>query len=345
MSDEYLSESLRIERVIGSGAMALVLEVTSLETGRRLAAKLLHPKHMSNEEISRRFEREWEAIADLRSPHLPEIHGYGTNETGQPYILMELLKGEDLQTLLERTPRLSVGQSTRYVKEACEGLALAHDKGVVHRDLKPANLFISRPGRSAEVVKVVDFGIAKLAETFAHNATSVGLVMGTPNYMSPEQARSSTSVSPSSDVWALGVVLFELLTGEPPFNAETTAGVLHAILWEPPRQLSAVFGEVPEGLHQIVMRCLEKDPLARYPSARELAAALAPYCTDASDDQNENLLFAEPKREGRTALPYSSRYASGPVSIQYSDTERPPTQEDIEEQDVAPIPAPALPKR
>lgn len=351
-SVDYLTESLRIERVIGSGAMALVLEVTCLTTGRRLAAKLLHPKHMSNEEISRRFGREWEAIAQLRSPHLPAIYGYGTNETGQPYILMEYLEGEDLESLLAHTPRLPVGRAARYVREACEGLAVAHEHGVVHRDLKPANLFLARSEwPPSETVKVLDFGISKLSEpSSASKVTSANMVMGTPHYMSPEQVRSSTNVTPRSDVWALGVVLFELVTGEEPFDDETTSGILSAILTQPPRRLSAVFGEVPEGLYPVIARCLEKDPSARYASARELAEALAPFCTEASFDESDRLLFAEPLRErmrerdGGSSLPPASR-RSACEAIELLPTERPPTEDELERPSFTTIPVPALPKR
>jgi serine/threonine protein kinase len=170
--------------------------------------------------------------------------------------------------------------------------------------------------------------------------------------MSPEQVRSSTHVTPRSDVWALGVVLFELVTGEQPFDDETTSGILNAILTQPPRRLSAVFGDVPAGLYPVIARCLEKDPAARYASARELAEALAPFCTEASfdRDESERLLFAEPLRErmrerdGGSSLPPASR-RSACEAIELLPTERPPTEDDLQSPTFTTIPVPALPKR
>jgi len=297
MQVSEIGEGIEVEKIIGSGAMALLLRGKRKEDGRAVAVKVLLPKHMSNPEIAERFIREGEALAEMKSPYLPEVLGLGTTESDQPYIVMELLEGTDLETVLIEASTIPVRDVARYVLEACEGVAVAHAAGIVHRDIKPSNLFLATLPDGTKRIKLLDFGIAKLGlERSQGRRTSVRLVMGTSQYMSPEQIRSSTRVDARSDIWSLGVVLFELLTRQLPFEAATPLATMQAILNEPPPRFSSMFGDVPDDLMRIVARCLEKDPADRYASVRDLANALRPFT---ATPETFGPLFALPRRDSR----------------------------------------------
>ena len=270
---DQLIDGMAVEGVIGNGAMAILLKAR-LPNGAAVALKLLLPKHMSNPEIAERFVCEGQALGALDSPYLPRVLATGTTDSDQPYIVMELLEGLDLETLLANEGRPTPSNAARYVAEACEAVAVAHDAGIVHRDVKPGNLFLAR-SEAGETIKLLDFGIAKLDRRFEKRRhTSMRLVMGTSHYMSPEQIRSSTSVTFASDIWSLGVVLFELVTGRVPFEEPTALGTLNAILNVPVPEITAIGGDAPEALTAIFARCLAKAPAARFGSAREMATAL-----------------------------------------------------------------------
>jgi len=270
-------EGLRVEKIIGTGAMAVLLRATIEATGEVVAVKLLLPRHMSNTEVAERFVREGEAMASFDSPYLPKIRSLGTTDSGQPYIVMELLKGADLEEVLRSPRRLSVREAVMYVRDACEGVQVAHDHGVVHRDIKPSNLFLSQEADGTERVKLLDFGIAKLSPGLARGKrTSTQLVLGTSHYMSPEQIQCSANVDVGADIWALGVVLFELMTKRLPFDAPTALGTMQAILHDHHPKVSCS-GDLPSGLADVLDRCLEKDARDRFGSVRELSRALAPY--------------------------------------------------------------------
>lgn len=272
-----LGDGVRVDRVIGQGAMAILLRGRLEGREGHVAVKLLHPKHMANDEISDRFRLEGEALASLKSPFLPEVYRMGTTESGQAFIVMELLEGRDLEAMLADHERLPVRDAVRYVREACAALACVHEAGIVHRDVKPANIFVAKLADGDDRVKLLDFGIAKLSTRFNAKRTSMQMTMGTAYYMAPEQVRTSALVDSRADIWALGVVLFELLTRELPFDGPTPLAIMHAILHEPPPRFSFVFGEFPQGLDGIVRKALEKDPSARFATANELSRALAPY--------------------------------------------------------------------
>ncbi len=277
LDDDGFEADVILGEVIGRGSMAMVLRATLRSSGRVVAVKLLQPKHMASPEIVNRFLREGELLQRLPSPHLPEVLAVGSTMSDQPYIVMTLLEGADLETRLTRGGPIAVRDAVRWLRQACDGLAIAHAEGIVHRDLKPSNLFLSQGHDGASTLTVLDFGIAKKAPERGLASTAPNLVMGTAYYMAPEQACAAVAVDARADVWALGVVLFELLTRELPFSGSSALEVLAAIMSKPTPKLGCVFGDLPDGLVEVLDRCLSKRAADRFASVEELSCALAPY--------------------------------------------------------------------
>ena len=266
----------RVEQVLGEGGMGIVFQATHVRLGQRVAIKMLHPAMLSKPEIVERFEREARAAAQLRSTNAVRVVDVDVTPDHLPYMVMEFLDGHDLAAELERRGRFSVADAVDCVLQACTAMSEAHALGIVHRDLKPSNLFLAREGE-ATVVKVLDFGISKMAATELDvHVTSTLATMGTPLYMSPEQIRSTKSVDARADVWSLGVILFELLSGRPPFTGSAMA-VSAAIVADPPPSLRELQPGVPESLEHVVVKALAKTPDARWPDVQSLAVALAPF--------------------------------------------------------------------
>jgi len=257
--------------------MGLVLQVTHLQLGEQLALKVLSPEGVATPELHARFLREAQAVVRLRGEHVARVSDVGVLPDGTPYMVMEYLRGLDLAAELERRGRLFPGEAVDYILQACEALAEAHATGVVHRDIKPANLFLTTRPDGTPLVKVLDFGISKAPVNDATRLTRTDTVMGTSGYMSPEQMKASKDVDARTDIWALGIVLYECLNGRRPFGGESFLAVAMMASTEPPPPMEAW---VSRPLQGVVLRCLEKDRNDRYASIAALVAALAPFARD-----------------------------------------------------------------
>ena len=273
-----LAGKYRIDRIVGAGGMCLVYEAEHVHLRQAVALKMLKPELARDPTAVARFAQEAQAAARLRSPNVARVYDVDRLPDGQPYITMELLVGHDLGTELQRRYALPVDLAVDYVGQAASGISEAHALGIVHRDLKPENLFLTELGAMTErrLVKILDFGIAKNIQEGARKLTAPDAVFGTVDYMSPEQIRSASSVDHRTDIWALGVILFELLTGRTPFSGDARS-IIAQIVSDPVVTPSRWVPTLPAGLVSVVMRSLAKDPAARFQSAEELRRALAPF--------------------------------------------------------------------
>ena len=284
MIGRVLDDRYAIVRLLGQGGMGAVYEARHTGTGRRVAVKIILGAGVKNEDHVARFQREARAVGAVESDYIAQVFDTGRDrETGAPYIAMELLEGEDVQVLLARLGPLPVDLALRIALQACLGLERAHAAGVIHRDIKPANLFLARKEQGARVVKLLDFGVAKVtsAEPDDHGLTKTGAMIGSPLYMSPEQARGSGVIDARSDLWSLGVTLYQCISGSRPNEGVQGLGELLLTLCSTPAPwLQTVAPWVPAEVAQVVRRALTIDPAARYGSAAELAdslRALLPY--------------------------------------------------------------------
>jgi eukaryotic-like serine/threonine-protein kinase len=274
---DVVGGKLRIEAIVGQGGMGIVYAARHEVFDQRVALKVLLP--IPDPDTRQRFVNEAKLVARMSGEHICRVLDAGTLPCGQPFIAMELLRGTDLSKVVQDRGRLPIAEGVDYALQALEAIAQAHAAGIVHRDLKPSNLFLSEKADGTRVVKVLDFGISKSAEPIDVALTQTGTTMGSPPYMSPEQAQSSRDVDFRSDVWAMGVVLYELLTGVSPFGGTSVGEILHKIFLKEPPPPAELRPEIPAGLSAIVMRCLRKPREERFPNAYELAAALAPFAT------------------------------------------------------------------
>src|SRR5215472_14961915 len=258
---EILGGKYRIERMLGSGGMGFVMLATHLELDQLVAVKLLLPHVAQNPETVTRFLREAKAATRIRSQHVVRVLDVGRLDSSAPFMVMEYLDGADLAGILAKTGPLPITVAVDYVLQAGEAIAEAHTRGIVHRDLKPGNLFLTRMPGGAPCIKVLDFGISKIAGSDSAQGsglTTTTMILGTPSFMSPEQMRSTRDVDARADIWSLGAILYALLSGAPPYVGESTADVCAKIIRDPPPPLRAARTDVPEAVERAVIRCLEK---------------------------------------------------------------------------------------
>ena len=280
---EILAGKYRIDEVLGVGGMGLVVAAHHVQLDERVAVKFLLPSMLTNREAVARFTREARAAVKIKSEHVVRISDVASLEDGTPYMVMEYLEGSDLGAWLKERGVLPVEQAVEFVLQACEAIAEAHVLGIVHRDLKPMNLFVTRRPDGALSVKVLDFGISKVVRPGSSSSelsmTKTSTMMGSPLYMSPEQLHSSKDVDSRTDIWALGVILYELVAGKLPFFADSVAELVTRILTEPPPPLRDMRPDVPGALEAVILRCLEKDRSRRFESVGELAGALQSFAS------------------------------------------------------------------
>jgi serine/threonine-protein kinase len=298
---DVVAGKYRVERLLGKGGMGIVFTARDVALDRTVAIKMLLPALAADEDSVVRFRREARAAVRLKSEHSVRIHDVGDHD-GTPFIVMEFLTGEDLGAILDRETRLPAARAVDYVLQALEGIAEAHAVQIVHRDLKPENLFVTRRVGGAPLVKVLDFGLAKARQVDEiSKLTSTSAVMGSPHYMSPEQLRASRDVDHRTDVWALGVTLYQLVTGQLPFNGATVPDLCGNILHQTPPPPHIVWPEVPKGLSRAILRCLEKDAAKRIGNVGELAHEIEPWATGAGAASRVTDVLEETQQAPRTA--------------------------------------------
>jgi eukaryotic-like serine/threonine-protein kinase len=306
---DLLAGRYRVDGVLGAGAMGFVVAATDVEQQQRRALKLMLPGALQNREAVERFLREARASSCLRGDHVTHVHEVGSLDDGAPFLVMEYLEGHDLAALLEKRvsipldPALPLGLAVTILLQVCEALAEAHANGVVHRDLKPANLFLVKRPHGEVFVKVLDFGVSKILGDAAttDDVTSSYAMLGSPHYMSPEQMRSSRDVDARTDVWSLGVIAYQLITGRLPFEGKRLTQIVHTVLQGKPTPPSAVLPGLPPALEAAILACLEDDLDKRCPGVVELAASLAPFAPPEAAGSLKRLGIAPPARGPPTA--------------------------------------------
>jgi serine/threonine protein kinase len=275
---DIIVERYRVESILGVGGMGCVVAATHMTLDTKVAVKFLLAKAAKNPKNIIRFQREAQAAAKIKSDHVAKVSDVGTLATGVPYMVMEYLEGEDLSEHLKRGP-VAPPQCVDFLLQASEALAEAHQAGIIHRDLKPANLFLTHTSDGKPRIKVLDFGISKIIDGTGHDLTKTSALMGSPLYMSPEQMMSAKSADARADIWALGCILFEGITCQPPFIGETLPEICSRILTNPPAKLTELAPYAGPGLEAVIERCLTKKPEERFQTLSEMAEALAPFAT------------------------------------------------------------------
>jgi serine/threonine-protein kinase len=317
---DILAGKYRVERVLGVGGMGVVVAAHHLQLDEKVALKFLLPEALMNPDAVARFAREARAAVKIKSEHVARVTDVGTLPNGAPYMVMEYLEGGDLAAWLEQRGALPLEQAVEFILQASVAVADAHALGIVHRDLKPSNLFCVRRSDGQLSIKVLDFGISKMTDASASapgSMTRTSALLGSPLYMSPEQMRSSRDVDRQTDIWALGVILFELMTGRPAFLADTVTELAIKVASEPPPPIRSFRPDVPDALEAIVAKCLEKDRRLRYRNVADLALALLPFApkrAKASVERISGIIQAAGLSASALAVPLSPTGAPTKVS-------------------------------
>ncbi len=264
----------RLDERLGGGGMGTVYRATHLLIDRPVALKVLSQRFVGDQTAQQRFRREARAAGRMQHPNAVTVTDFGATDDGYLYIVMELLEGRTLRDLLAHEGPLDPARAVSIMLQACAAVGAAHDAGLIHRDLKPANIFIEQRPNLPAIVKVLDFGVAKFAveehDDDYKTLTQVGAIIGTPRYMSPEQCSGAAPLTPASDVYSLGIILYELLTGAVPFNADTPLGVALKQVSETPRPLREIVPSIPADVEKVVLKALAKNPQERRQNANEL---------------------------------------------------------------------------
>jgi len=285
VADPYLGRQIlgqyHIEKKLGEGGMGMVYQADQPAMQRKAAIKILRPE-MANEDQIQRFQREAQALANIKHPHIIEVYNFGTLDDGALYMAMEFVQGREMDKELENNGRMEWRRAVDVILQGADALVEAHAHGIVHRDLKPENILLMEWREDKDYVKVLDFGIAKVldnSQVLESSATVMGVIHGTPMYMSPEQARGD-KVDHRSDVYSLGIVLYAMMTGELPIKSNTLVGYIIAHQQDPPAPLTQYVPDAPKELERIILKMLEKDPPDRYQTMQEvvdeLRALIAP---------------------------------------------------------------------
>ncbi|WP_437755326.1 protein kinase domain-containing protein [Sorangium sp. So ce1389] len=313
---EIVGGKYRVEHVIGQGGMGVVIAARHTTLKRRVALKFLLPdEHREPQDVAR-FLREAQAAAAITSQHVAHVIDVGTTEAGLPYFVMEFLRGINVAELIARRGPLSVDDAVGYVLEVCEAIAEAHALGIVHRDLKPSNIFLAEREGGSRQVKVIDFGISKALDAGALGTdgklTSTSMVFGSPSYMSPEHVRSARNVDTRTDIWAIGVILYEMLTARLPFEAETVSAIFVSIVADPPTPPRSHRADIPDDLEGVILSCLEKRADRRPQTIADLARALAPFAPERARAPLDRILRSGPGVATVRAVPTT---ADEPVKV------------------------------
>lgn len=295
-----IQDRYRVISRIGEGGVGVVYMVEHTLVGRRYALKVLRQMLARNPQVIARFHREARAAAAIGDEHIVEIVDMGKLENGSPYLVMELLEGRPLSVELENPASMPIERAVDIATQCCHALNAAHKKGIVHRDIKPENLFLADRHDGSDFVKILDFGISKVQEAAGELKSSAltrtGTAMGTPQYMSIEQVNGCSDIDARTDVYAMGVVLFRMLTGRAPFEAPTYAALVTKVVHDPLPSLVELRPELPRELERVVLRALAKNREERFPSMEELAEALAPF-REISAEPTRTDFIAEPARD------------------------------------------------
>jgi serine/threonine protein kinase len=275
---DVLDRKYRVERVLGQGGMGMVVAARHVQLGQRVALKFMLKEAMEDPGNAERFAREARAAVRLQSPHTARVLDVGKLKNGEPYMVMEYLDGKDLDEVVRANGPMPPFMAVDYILQACEAFAEAHSLGMIHRDIKPKNLFLAQTVDGRPLVKVLDFGLAKTIGAMGDiSLTATSAVFGSPQYMSPEQMRSAKDVDSRSDIWSIGVCLYELLTTRVPFDAAGLAEICAMVLKDPVEPPSRWAMGLPPDLDAVVVKCLAKDPKDRFQTVAELAFALEPW--------------------------------------------------------------------